>query len=396
MKKETNIIFFGEFPYPHGMAGTRRVQHAITGLQKHSNTSVRVIIFRQFAQHNPPRGIHNNVRYETISSYKNLHTTLILLPLSLLKAYNKLKKALIEHSDNIMYCYGPPKFFTIVPLYFAKKLGYKIFFDIVEDYDEAASISNSITHRVKIFTIKHLENHLKKLATGIIVISSHLQKKYEKYFNKKIPVHHRPISIDSKQFATIQSKNSSIKKMFYAGSFAKKDGVPILLNAFNILAKRHHSLHLILTGKGSNETLQPLLSQIASSPFNDRIEYKGYLCDDDYYKELASADIPCMTRVDTKYANAGFPFKLGEFLATAKPVIASMVSDIPEILLDRHDAMLINPGEVEAIVNAIDYLLTNPNKAISIGRNGREKALQLFDIDRQSSLLLKFFQTSQS
>ena len=58
-----------------------------------------------------------------------------------------------------------------------------------------------------------------------------------------------------------------------------------------------------------------------------------------------------MTRTDSAYANAGFPFKLGEFLASGKPVIASNVSDVGKFFTDRHDTMLVKPGECKEIDN---------------------------------------------
>ena len=66
----------------------------------------------------------------------------------------------------------------------------------------------------------------------------------------------------------------------------------------------------------------------------------------DYYSLLNNADIPCMTRVDLAFANAGFPFKLGEYLAAGKPVIASRVSDVDRFLVNGQNAMLVNPGSV--------------------------------------------------
>lgn len=42
-----NLIFLGSFPYPHGMAGPKRIQHAIDGLKSFNDVNIRVISLRQ-------------------------------------------------------------------------------------------------------------------------------------------------------------------------------------------------------------------------------------------------------------------------------------------------------------------------------------------------------------
>ena len=106
--------------------------------------------------------------------------------------------------------------------------------------------------------------------------------------------------------------------------------------------------------------------------------------------QLNAAGIPCMTRINIDYARAGFPFKLGEFLATGKPVIASRISDVEALLEDRRDAALVEPGDSGGIVKAVEYLMDHPADAAAIGGRGREKARALFDYRTQGQLLLKF------
>ncbi len=108
------------------------------------------------------------------------------------------------------------------------------------------------------------------------------------------------------------------------------------------------------------------------------------------YAALNAATILCMTRIDIGYANAGFPFKLGEFLATGKPVIASRVSDVECMLENRREAMLVEPGDSDGIVATAEYLIGNPDQAAAIGMKGRAKAKILFDHRKQGQALLTF------
>ena len=96
---------------------------------------------------------------------------------------------------------------------------------------------------------------------------------------------------------------------------------------------------------------------------------------------------------DLAFANAGFPFKLGEFLATGKPVIASRVSDVERFLVDRESAMLIQAGSSEAIYKAAEFLLENPEAARAIGERGREVANASFNNEQQGKDLLTFIKS---
>ncbi|MGB4844908.1 MAG: glycosyltransferase family 4 protein, partial [Ferruginibacter sp.] len=117
----------------------------------------------------------------------------------------------------------------------------------------------------------------------------------------------------------------------------------------------------------------------------------GYLSTDDYYTLLNQCDIFCMTRVNSKFANAGFPFKLGEFLASGKAIIATRVGDVPDYLFNDKNALVITPDSVEAIVNALEVLIENPDKRKALGIEARKTAEQHFDSENISMKLLSIF-----
>lgn len=385
-----SIIFLGGFPYPHGMAGTKRIQHAIDALKEFPDVTIRVIILTQSSRENALNGSHMDIPYQTIMGDLRRLKMVFFLPMLYLKARGAIKRAFRADYENIIYNYGPPDLFNIGVLFYAKHLGYKIVFDIVEDYDTAMRISQSFIHRIKTAIIQYLTRHIKCLAAGIVVISTHLQKKYEVLSAGEVPILLRPISVDFSDYPSYPAGFGDHVTLFYSGSFGVKDGLPVLLDAFDCVAEKHANIRLVLTGKGSDEMMHPVLVRIKASPFSDRIEYKGYLDDAAYYTALNAADIPCMTRIDSAYAHAGFPFKLGEFLATGKPVIASRVSDVGRFLVDKRDAILVTPGDSAEIAAAVEYLLAQPQDAAAIGERGREKAKVHFDYQLQGHALLTF------
>ena len=97
-----------------------------------------------------------------------------------------------------------------------------------------------------------------------------------------------------------------------------------------------------------------------------------------------------MTMINSKYANAGFPFKLGEMLATGKPVLATKVGDVNNFLENMVSAILVEPNSAEGIAKGLKFIIENPHQAMTIGLNGKGKALEYFDSDKISIKLRAF------
>lgn len=384
----------GQFVYPYGMAGTKRIKHAIDALRGMDNVFVRVVLLRQLSCKNGYSGFHNGIPYHTIMGGLTRNMLLLMFPVLYIKSFLFLRQCWRKDCKNIIYHYGPVSIENFIPLCFARCIGYKIVFDIVEDYDVAGIISRSFFHRIRIGGITKLQYKMRDIAAGFIVISSYLERKFKDFTQGKLPIHSRPISIDMDRFPVkFGDKMNNVVSLFYAGSFGRKDGLLDLLDAFDSLAARRENVRLILTGRGDNEAMKIFFSRVDASPFKDLIEYKGYLDDNAYYDLLNSVDIHCMTRVDIAYANAGFPFKLGEYLASGKPVIASRVSDVDRFLVNKESAMLVKPGNSEEIMRAAEFLMDNPEAASLIGWQGRLVAFSNFDHKIQGKSLLSFIKS---
>jgi len=380
----------GGFTYPFGMAGTKRIQNAINALKEYPDMASRVILQRQSDEYNVLSGVYDGTPYETVMGNLFRGRMFAALPILYLRTIAALKRAFRPDHKNVIYFYGPVLLDSVVPLSFAKKIGYKIVFDVVEDFDLAKEITRSVSDSLRGTIASRLTSRIRDLSAGVIVISSYLEKKFRTLTQGKVPVHIMPISVDMDRFPEKPKRMNSTVSLFYAGTFGKKDGISVLLDAFDALAERYKNVRLVLTGRGDGEAMKEFFTRWEISPHKERIDFKGYLEEKDYYALLNNADIPCMTRVDLSFAHAGFPFKLGEFLATGKPVIASRVSDVDRVLTHGKNAMLVQPGAGMEICKAAEYLIDNPESAAAIGIRGREAAKSFFDYKEQGKALRIF------
>lgn len=386
-----NVVFLCMFPYPQGMAGSKDMQRAIDGMKDDPDISIHVVVTRQSSRMNPLSGNYHGTPYETLMGDQFQLKALLTALLLHLRARRAMQRLFQPDRKNVLFIFGPPMLENVPTIRYARRLGYKTAFDIVEDNDFAFQLSKSLWHRVNNLYTRRATRNIAALADGLVVISNHLENKLRKQTGGMLPIHHRHIIIQFERFPEGSPRFGDPTALFYAGSFNSKDGIPFLLDAFDQLARDRSNLRLVLTGKGTSEDMEKVMARINDSPYRERIEYKGYLDDPAFYATLNSVDIPCMTRINSGYANAGFPYKLGEYLATGKPVIASRISDVESMLEDRREAMLVKPEDSGEIVKAVTHLLDHPEEARAIGRQGREKAKTLFDYRMQGKLLATFF-----
>jgi|GEM_PF-352687 len=380
--KKINLIIMGHFQYPHGMANTKRVQNSIDYLMRTGNIDIKVLLLRgervKLAD-SEPCGIHRGVEYVTIGADIEPNITALYKSMKyFLDGMAYIKRSRRRRQKNIIYVYDHPSTDNVPIILFGKILGYKFVFDIVEDVDFVGH-SPDIFARIKNASGKFFYKRLGFFADAAIVISKHLYQKTTAIAKNRFPVRLYPISVNFENFDFAGQGFHDPIRIFYGGTFGEKDGVENLICAFETVCSKHNNVNLILTGKGSPGRMDVIEKSIIRSDYRDRIVYKGYLGNGDFYDCLNSCDILCMTRTGSGFANTGFPFKLGEYLATGKPVIASKVSDIGEYLEDRKNAVVIAPGSIGAIAEAIEFLIEHPDEAYRIGANGRETAKNNFD-----------------
>jgi len=74
----------------------------------------------------------------------------------------------------------------------------------------------------------------------------------------------------------------------------------------------------------------------------------------------------------------GLPYVLLEALALARPVVATAVGGIPEVITHGETGLLVPPRNPAALADAILKLLNHPTEAARLGQQGRERVLRDF------------------
>jgi len=128
-----------------------------------------------------------------------------------------------------------------------------------------------------------------------------------------------------------------------------------------------------------------LEAEIAAAGLADRFRLLGHR--DDMPRLLASCDIVALPSLLTE----GMPCSILEALAAGRPIAASAVGGIPEIV-DSEVGALLPPGDSAALAVAISRLAADPVLRQRCGEAGRRRAIERYDIRRAAARMAKVFQ----
>lgn len=91
-----------------------------------------------------------------------------------------------------------------------------------------------------------------------------------------------------------------------------------------------------------------------------------------YYRGADLAVLPTLTDAE------GFGMVLAEANACGRPVIGTNVGGIPSVIQDHYNGLLVQPGDLHGLVEAIRAVLSNEELADRMGHNGYQRVKSEF------------------
>ena len=162
------------------------------------------------------------------------------------------------------------------------------------------------------------------------------------------------------------------------GRMAKQKGYPFLIKALTQILPRFPSIRLLIVGgsgvaRESNE--REVRQLVQTLGLEQAVHFLGWR--EDVGTLLNASDIFVLPSLWE-----GFGLTLVEAMSAGKPVVATRVDAIPEVVADGETGILVPPAEHEALAEAIMALLANPDRAAMMGRAGQRRVSEMFSVDR--------------
>jgi glycosyltransferase involved in cell wall biosynthesis len=162
------------------------------------------------------------------------------------------------------------------------------------------------------------------------------------------------------------------------GRLEPRKGHHCLIEAMRAALEHNPNLRLLIGGHdpvGYGHDLQALIDKWS---LNSHVRLLG-----------AQSDVSSFFHALNVFAFAsrseGFGQVLIEAMAAGKPVLASKIPPITEIVSDGETGLLVNPDDPQAFANAMTWLVTHPEQAQQMGKRGQERVYKYFSAQRMAN-----------
>ena len=254
--------------------------------------------------------------------------------------------------------------------------------------DVAATMPNLYTGggragRLKLRRLLGRERRVWFGAEGYVAITAGIVDELRARFGSRsllavIPDGVRP-SIEAAALSPLERRVSPI--IGYAGHLYPWKGVDVLLRALSALPDARG---LIVGGFEAEPDLTQLRRLSVELGLRDRVTFTGLVRPSEVPRLLRDAAVLVLpNRATTVSARYTSPLKLFEYLALGKPIVASDLPALREVLRDQENAILVPPDRPLALAAALREVLDDPALAERLGRGARADAPQ-YSWDRRA------------
>lgn len=168
-------------------------------------------------------------------------------------------------------------------------------------------------------------------------------------------------------------------RLLFCGRLIERKGIPYLLDALSHLRQKH-TLRLDITGEGNCK--DAWISRTRELGLDDIVTFHGFVDNETLAHLYGECDIYVHPAIfDSRGDTEGLGVVLIEALANEKPVVASAVGGIVDVIRHEQSGLLVPEKDPLALVASIERLIADPALAKRLGQQGREHMLQVFDWD---------------
>lgn len=179
-------------------------------------------------------------------------------------------------------------------------------------------------------------------------------------------------------------KDDSPFVLLYSGRLngrREQKGIDILLKSLPLVL-RQHDVVLSIVGTGSR--LDRYKALAGELNLNNRVRFCGFVEHDHMPSQYAGADLFVLPS-----RRESFGLVLAEAMACGLPVVSTTVGAIPEVVEDGVTGLLVPPDDPRALADAINTLLSDPQRRKAMGIAGGERVEKYFTWDKVADRVLE-------
>lgn len=229
----------------------------------------------------------------------------------------------------------------------------------------------------KVSTYNFIEKTIIRFADRIVPVSEslkarlHLGRKADK---KAIVIPNAADFVESEQNTSYRKRCFGVDKddifIGVIGRLSPEKGHRFFIEAFRIVAEKNVKVKAVFVGEGQER--EAITRAIGAHGLQNKIILAGYQEDmAAIYGDLDIVVLPSLAE--------GMPNVALEAMMHAKPVIASHIGGIPEVVINGETGYLVEPQNPPALAEALEVLICNDQMRRAFGLAGRQRVITHFD-----------------
>jgi len=220
----------------------------------------------------------------------------------------------------------------------------------------------------------------------IIVVTRYMERRLAQYAAKLVRL---AMLFDADRFAhapIVRVGGADDFTILYAGSISSVEGMHVLLESIGRLDATRVTLHLV-GNAAYGESIENYRTMARRLGVDQRVVFHPPVDRDCYASYLRGADLLVIPRTTGHASQAGFPYKLGEYLASGTPTVVTRFGDVEEYFVDRRDCLMCAPDDPAALAAALQYAIAHVRELAPLGRSGQARVRELFSFEKGASVL---------
>jgi glycosyltransferase involved in cell wall biosynthesis len=245
----------------------------------------------------------------------------------------------------------------------------------------------------KLSRLDSRERRVCRGASGVVAITRALRDALQERHGALPPSRVIP---DGARVDAVPSKREgprSPPRVYYVGQLYPWKGVDVLVEAMRLV----ESADLVVIGGLPPEPDLDRLKRLASKlGLEDRLRFRGFVPPSELPAETAQADVFAIPLLDSTTARLfTSPLKLFEAMASGRPLVASDLPSIREILTHEENALLVPPGNPRALAAAIERLLRDRELSRRLAARAAED-VKAYSWERRAEAIEEFLRALSS
>ena len=231
---------------------------------------------------------------------------------------------------------------------------------------EAEVYKSTLFDRARLLLERWLDAQAVRKVPHIVAISPYVLQEYQ---DQTTACFHRIDNPLPEEFFTLPNLEEE-SRLFYAGTIDERKNVLDLLRALVIVRQSMPDVRLFIAGRTTSPAYYRQVQDfVASEGLETNVRFLGLLDSLPLRQEYAHcAAVVLASRQETA------PMAVIEAMAAGKPVVATRVGGVPDLVQDGQSGFIVKVGDVEGLARRILELLTNRDLRQIMGQRGRQLA----------------------